>query len=224
MVSSDYKALDTKRQGDVKFTNYTEVDAIVSALFYSRAAPSRLGHLKRYTACTHEIDRKPSTILHIGDCRRINISYIFLVSTCFDLNRRTNQQGNKHAYAPWRSRILQEHHRDDFSDDYAPDPYLADEEIMTMMGRLYCLNYNTQTKQILSITYTDDPAIHDRATKGAHAKWSKCQQITIGEFRWAPWIFFGFDRNGTVLRYHSQNSVANNHSNVMHLKPNLHVF
>ena len=40
--------MDTKPRRELKFTNYADGVAIVSAPFYLRAAPSRLGHRKRY--------------------------------------------------------------------------------------------------------------------------------------------------------------------------------
>ena len=57
-IAPDNKAMDTKPRKDVKFTNYADGVAIVSAPFYLQAAPSRLGHRKRYTAfqnTTHDI-------------------------------------------------------------------------------------------------------------------------------------------------------------------------
>ena len=40
--------MDTKPRRELEFTNYADGVAIVSAPFYLRAAPSRLGHRKRY--------------------------------------------------------------------------------------------------------------------------------------------------------------------------------
>ena len=81
--------MDTKPREELKFTNYADGVAIVSATFYLRAAPSRLGHRNRYPSRPSECTLL-GVVLSLIRCPGCESTTTVTNSACYGCGRCLN--------------------------------------------------------------------------------------------------------------------------------------